>query len=418
MGIDVIKHTLAGQIVQQLNKNDNKNDEKIEASIWNKFVQELEIGSSIKESISLDDAVNSVTTYLVRLARQSNERVDELAKKWLNKLSIQEVTEDIEAPNENAVSPASTENVEETVTNNDPKPAVKPQPEEQATSTPPVKIDYKTGPTPEENPDYDKIARGQTELLREQTIKNLNGKSAHNIIDNKKQEYYIYKDNEGNKQRCTIDEQGNIHKLITISNPALGRKEFVTEDTLKNTIGISTLPVGVSCEYDNSGNLVFKGKNGEILNADDVKNYKPIEKVKTTKKKSNTQKVDKDYISTMQSGVTGLEYSIQEDKIKKNGSISLVGNTIEQLSRNSKNLFFEAFSNNHLATMRKIIGSNNKNENFNILQHKYTTFKQNLSLDLAIYQDLSKKSEITEAEKKFMDNFEQRLQRFINILNE
>ena len=418
MGIDVIKHTLAGQIVQQLNKKDNKDDGKIEASIWNKFVDELGTGSSINESISLNDAVNSVTTYLVRLARQSNERVDELAAKWLNKLSKSKETEDKEAPKENAVSQVSTDNVEETVTNNDPEPAVKPRPEEQATSTPPVKIEHKTGPTPEENPDYDKIARGQTELLREQTIKNLNGKSAHNIIDNKKQEYYICKDNEGNKQRCTIDEEGNIHKLITISNPALGRKEFVTEDTLKNTIGISTLPAGVSCEYDNSGNLVFKGKNGEILNADDVKNYKPIEKVKTTKKKSNTPTVDKDYISTMQSGVTGLKYSIQEGKIQKNGSVSLVGNTIEQLSRKSKNLFLETFNNNHSATMRKIIGSKNENENFNILQHKYTAFKQNLSLDLAIYQDLSKKSEITDAEKKFMDNFEQRLQRFINILNE
>ncbi len=416
MGIDVIKHTLAGQIVQQLNKKDSKDDEKIEASIWNKFVGELGAGKTIQKSISLDDAVNSVTTYLVRLARQSKVSVDELAAKWLNKLSKSKETEDKEAPNENAVSQVSTENAEETVTNNDPKPAVKPQQEEQATSTPPVKIDYKTGPTLEENPDYDKIARGQTELLREQTIKNLNGKSAHNIIDNKKQEYYIYKDNEGNKQRCTIDEQGNIHKLITISNPALGRKEFVTEDTLKNTIGISTLPAGVSCEYDNSGNLVFKDKNGEILNADDVKNYKPVEKVKTTKKKSNTPTVDKDYISTMQSGVTGLKYSIQEGKIQKNGSVSLVGNSIEQLSRQSKNLFLE--TNNHSATMRKIIGSKNENENFNILQHKYTAFKQNLSLDLAIYQDLSKKSEITDAEKKFMDNFEQRLQRFINILNE
>ena len=333
-------------------------------------------------------------------------------------MSKSEETEEEEVPNDNAVSQVSTGNVEETVMKNDPEPAVKPRPEEQATSTSPVKIDHITGPTPEENPDYDKIARGQTELLREQTIKNLNGKSAHNIIDNKKQEYYIYKDNEGNKQRCTIDEEGNIHKLITISNPALGRKEFVTEDTLKNTIGISTLPAGVSCEYDNSGNLVFKGKNGEILNADAVKNYKPVEKVKTTKKKSNTPKVDKDYISTMQSGVTGLKYSIQEGKIQKNGSVSLFGNTIERLSRQSKNLYFETFNDNHSATMRKIIGSKNENENFNKLQHKYTAFKQNLSLDLAIYQDLSKKSEITDAEKKFMDNFEQRLQRFINILNE
>ncbi len=135
-------------------------------------------------------------------------------------------------------------------------------------------------------------------------------------------------------------------------------------------------------------------------------------------KKTKTLQVDKAYISKMQSGVTGLKYLIEDNNVQKKGNVALATNSISQLERDSKNLNGDFFSDNCLATMRKIIGSKSENENFNTLQRKYRVFKQNLSLDLAIYQDLSKKSEITDAEKKFMDNFEQRLQRFINILNE
>ena len=138
----------------------------------------------------------------------------------------------------------------------------------------------------------------------------------------------------------------------------------------------------------------------------------------TNTKKAKILQVDKAYILKMQSGVTGLKYLIEDNKVQKDGNVVLAINSISQLERDSKNLNGDLFSDNCLVTMRKIVGSKNENENFNILQRKYRKFKQNLSLDLAIYQDLSKKSEITDAEKKFMDNFEQRLQRFINILNE
>ena len=53
-----------------------------------------------------------------------------------------------------------------------------------------------------------------------------------------------------------------------------------------------------------------------------------------------------------------------------------------------------------------------------MLVNRYKKNKQNLSIDLAIYQDLAQKSEITDAEKKFMKNFEQRLQNYIDILSE
>ena len=53
-----------------------------------------------------------------------------------------------------------------------------------------------------------------------------------------------------------------------------------------------------------------------------------------------------------------------------------------------------------------------------MLTSKYRKYKQNLSIDLAIYQDLAQKPEITDAEKKFMNNFEQRFQNYIDILSE
>lgn len=166
---------------------------------------------------------------------------------------------------------------------------------------------------------------------------------------------------------------------------------------------------------ENPTNSVKALETAEVNNNITVKNANTN---KTNTKKAKILQVDKAYILKMQSGVTGLKYLIEDNKVQKDGNVGLAINSISQLERDSKNLNGDLFSDNCLATMRKIVGSNNENENFNILQRKYKKFKRDLSLDLAIYQDLSKKSEITDAEKKFMDNFEQRLQRFINILNE
>lgn len=168
---------------------------------------------------------------------------------------------------------------------------------------------------------------------------------------------------------------------------------------------------------------IFQGRlnaTSSVATSDmnDVKNSKPAEKGKKSKTKSEPQKVDKEYISTLQSGVSGLEYSIEENKVQKRGRVSMTGNTIDQFERNSKKLAGGVFSDDYNSTIRKIIGSKNENEPQNMLTSKYRKYKQNLSIDLAIYQDLAQKPETTDAEKKFMNNFEQRFQNYIDILSE
>lgn len=81
----LLNTTLAGQIAKQLDAKDGNKDEQISASIWNKFVNEIGTGKTISEngSISIVNAMNSITTYAVRLAKQAGKNVDELAKEWL-----------------------------------------------------------------------------------------------------------------------------------------------------------------------------------------------------------------------------------------------------------------------------------------------------------------------------------------------
>lgn len=137
----------------------------------------------------------------------------------------------------------------------------------------------------------------------------------------------------------------------------------------------------------------------------------------TTSANTNDVKPNKFFL-TLKSGVSDLEYSIEGNKIQKRGRVSMTGNAIDQFERNSKKLAGGVFSDDYNSTIRKIIGSKNENEPQNMLTSKYRKYKQNLSIDLAIYQDLAQKSEITDAEKKFMNNFEQRFQNYIDILSE
>ena len=139
----------------------------------------------------------------------------------------------------------------------------------------------------------------------------------------------------------------------------------------------------------------------------------------TTTPSANTNDVEpnKSFLA-LKSGVSDLEYTITEDKIQKRGRVSMTGNAIDQFERNSKKMAGGVFSDDYNSTIRKIIGSKNENEPQNMLTSKYRKYKQNLSIDLAIYQDLAQKSEITDAEKKFMNNFEQRFQNYIDILSE
>lgn len=176
-------------------------------------------------------------------------------------------------------------------------------------------------------------------------------------------------------------------------------------------------------QVEGTSSSIFQGRlntTSSVATSDmnDVKNSKPAEKGKKSKAKSEPQKVDKEYISTLQSGVSGLEYSIEENKVQKRGRVSMTGNAIDQFERNSKKMAGGVFSDDYISTIRKITGSKNENVPQNVLVNRYKKDKQNLSIDLAIYQDLAQKSEITDAEKKFMKNFEQRLQNYIDILSE
>lgn len=165
---------------------------------------------------------------------------------------------------------------------------------------------------------------------------------------------------------------------------------------------------------------IFSGRSGTTSSVPTTTPAPPTTTTtSTTAPPANTNDVEpnKSFLA-LKSGVSDLEYSIEGNKIQKRGRVSMTGNAIDQFERNSKKLAGGVFSDDYNSTIRKIIGSKNENEPQNMLTSKYRKYKQNLSIDLAIYQDLAQKPETTDAEKKFMNNFEQRFQNYIDILSE
>lgn len=164
---------------------------------------------------------------------------------------------------------------------------------------------------------------------------------------------------------------------------------------------------------------IFSGRSGTTSSVPTPPPTTTTTTTSTTAPPANTNDVEpnKSFLA-LKSGVSDLEYSIEGNKIQKRGRVSMTGNAIDQFERNSKKLAGGVFSDDYNSTIRKIIGSKNENEPQNMLTSKYRKYKQNLSIDLAIYQDLAQKPEITDAEKKFMNNFEQRFQNYIDILSE
>lgn len=77
--------SMARAIALELDKKDScGKDGKIEASIWNKFVEDKG-GKQIRESITLENAIKSITTYLAKNATKTGEAFGDLADKWFNK---------------------------------------------------------------------------------------------------------------------------------------------------------------------------------------------------------------------------------------------------------------------------------------------------------------------------------------------
>ena len=84
MNLEVLLNTTtAGQIAKALDAKDKGGaDGKIEASVWNAFVADKG-GKSIRYSISIENAMKSITTYVVRKNAEQNGNVEELAINWL-----------------------------------------------------------------------------------------------------------------------------------------------------------------------------------------------------------------------------------------------------------------------------------------------------------------------------------------------
>lgn len=112
----LLNTTLAGQMAQKLDAKDGSRDGKINHSIWNSFVEDKG-GNEVQEYISIKDAMNSITTYLIRKASETGKAINDLVAEWSNKagLDSNEImrVEDIEtAPG--GASPAAAEEEEET----------------------------------------------------------------------------------------------------------------------------------------------------------------------------------------------------------------------------------------------------------------------------------------------------------------
>lgn len=76
-------NTLAGKLARRLDAMDsNPNDGQIEASVWNEFVSDKG-GKTIRESIDIGLAMNSITTYCVMEGAKDNGKTGtEKAKEW------------------------------------------------------------------------------------------------------------------------------------------------------------------------------------------------------------------------------------------------------------------------------------------------------------------------------------------------
>lgn len=78
-------NNLANQIFAKYDAMDtNGSDNKIEASIWNKFVSDKG-GKEISNYISKESAIKSIVHYLTNMSKKMGCTVEELANQWLGK---------------------------------------------------------------------------------------------------------------------------------------------------------------------------------------------------------------------------------------------------------------------------------------------------------------------------------------------
>lgn len=85
-------NSIAREIVSNLDKQDGKEDGKIEASIWNKFVCKKQ-GNEIHNYINTNSAVKSVIAYLKREVAKTGQAIEDVANEWLKNVGGGDKTE-------------------------------------------------------------------------------------------------------------------------------------------------------------------------------------------------------------------------------------------------------------------------------------------------------------------------------------
>lgn len=242
-GIDKTNlRSMATDIAKQLDQKDNnKGDGKIEASIWNEFVADKD-GRQIKNSITLENAIKSITTYLARNAAKTGEAFGDIADKWFNAS-----TEDVEetAPTKETVPTEATKHVDKTATN-----PVKQAP---TSEIPPQKFAFPDG-IPEVKPLYEntkkalyylyvgpgddiqnKRAQGQTEGKR---LANLIKKPSDTVIKKATKENAAYAFLEIQKQIPDLGKKWNPNAELVLKglyDKLIQRAKDLKIDILKET---------------------------------------------------------------------------------------------------------------------------------------------------------------------------------------
>ena len=94
--IENLNKTEAGQKALELDKADGKQDGKISANVWNEYAKGYG-GNEIQNEINVVDAMNSITTYMVREETDAHNadiaKIKEEALQRLQSLNNEEVEE-------------------------------------------------------------------------------------------------------------------------------------------------------------------------------------------------------------------------------------------------------------------------------------------------------------------------------------
>ncbi|MCM1009713.1 MAG: hypothetical protein NC390_02385 [Fusobacterium sp.] len=229
-------------------------------------------------------------------------------------------------------------------------------------------------------------------------------------VDGKKNQMtYTFKAEDGKTHRYAMikNEDGTYAKgeeLVSIC----GSGKFMSQSALNKLVLQvlpNGLPEGVEVQVVDRNGLptpIFK-KDGKTLAL--TQTPEPV-KSETKSDKKKTPKITDEFrtkIKSMRTGVFGLQYQIDDNgNLKQQAGVSLIDSDFLEIDHNVQ-------SKDGKYTKWKCSSSN-----YNIMHRMYTSAKQRLCINQAIYNELSQKSNLSAAEQKFMQQHEQQMHEFLS----